>query len=151
MLELWTENQQDGRMRARTVQQQVLRGNGVEAIADSARRKGVVSRADPQRGSDNNDMSVAARRDFFADSSSLLAILYAIADLIAVGVAGYVAHFLAFEKFQLPSSYRIAVVLSLLLMLTVSSWAGMYTSWRGRSYLDHARRATLVWFSVLVT
>jgi putative colanic acid biosynthesis UDP-glucose lipid carrier transferase len=136
---------------AAQIQQQALEGNGVEAIAEGARRKNIVSLNDPraQRGAEPGDMNAAARRDFFADYSSLMATLYAAADLLAVAAAGYIAHFLTFQELHLPTSYRIAVVLSLSLMLTVSSWAGLYTSWRGRSYLDHARRATLVWLSVL--
>jgi len=93
--------------------------------------------------------TTASRRDFIADNSSLVTAMYAVADLLAVGAAGLFAHYLAFQHLQVPPSYRIAIVLCLLLMLIASSWGRLYHSWRGRSYFEHVRRATVVWFSVL--
>src|SRR5678816_1463419 len=78
-----------------------------------------------------------------------MAAMYASADVVAVILAGWLAHFSAFEQPHLSSSYRLALVLCLLLVLTVFSWSGQYTSWRGRSYLDQARTATVAWFTAL--
>jgi len=94
-------------------------------------------------------VNAAVRRDFFADYASAMAAMYASADVVAVILAGWLAHFSAFEQPHLSSSYRLALVLCLLLVLTVFSWSGQYTSWRGRSYLDQARTATVAWFTAL--
>jgi putative colanic acid biosynthesis UDP-glucose lipid carrier transferase len=143
------------------VQQQDPRGIKVAATADNALPETRPIRADDRarrrrefRTIENTTplnvtSGAAARRDFLADYSSLIAVMYAVTDLVAVAAAGVLSHYLAFQHLAVSAPYRIAIVMCMILMLTVSPWAGLFASWRGRSYLEHARRATLVWFAVL--
>ncbi len=94
-------------------------------------------------------MNSRQRRDFLADFSSLMAALYAIADLLAIATLAFLANFATFGEWMPSSEYRLATVLCLSLVITVFGWSGLYSSWRGRSYLDQAGTATLAWLSVL--
>jgi Undecaprenyl-phosphate glucose phosphotransferase len=94
-------------------------------------------------------MNTRQRRDFFADFASLMAVLYAIADLLAITASAFLASFTTFGEWSMGTEYRVATVLCLLLLITVFGWSGLYTSWRGRSYLDQAGSATLAWITAL--
>ncbi len=89
------------------------------------------------------------RGDVFKEYSTAVGVVYALADVLATIGAGVLASVLTFGYLQDSMGYRTAVLLCVLLVLMIFTWFGLYESWRGRSFLDHARTTTVAWLTAL--
>jgi putative colanic acid biosynthesis UDP-glucose lipid carrier transferase len=85
---------------------------------------------------------------FLREHGSINAALYVIIDMIAVIFGCYCAHALRFANFDLPPSYRTALILGVLLMLIIFPHFNLYDSWRGRSQVKQIRSIVLAWITV---
>ena len=76
---------------------------------------------------------------------------YIVADVISIIAAGMVGALIIGESASLAVQHRPAIMIAVLLAWIVFNAGGMYRSWRGRDYVDHARAAMVGWLTVVVT
>lgn len=94
---------------------------------------------------------LSAVSDPLFDQPKLVNILYKIADVLAVLVAGVVPGVILFGGFSwMTSSYRVVIVVSLLLTVVVFGRFDLYQPWRGRSIVDQTGTLASAWATVIV-
>ena len=79
----------------------------------------------------------------------LTTITYILADATAIVAAGVLSFFITSDAGSIPLQLRMAIMIAVLLTLIVFNAGGLYSSWRGRGYLDQARETTLGWLTVV--
>lgn len=83
------------------------------------------------------------------DTSFGIGLLYRVADLVAVGLSGVLAH--SWFADQLSGTFsRLALVVGILLAMVIFPPAKLYESWRGRSVIEQAGRLFGAWLVVIV-
>ncbi len=97
-----------------------------------------------------SDVKLSRRGARLLDYSTAVRVLYAITDLAAVSAAAVAGYFLAFGTLAVPTHYQVAVLVGVLLTRLIYSHAGVYESWRGRSFFDQVRTVVIGWLSVMV-
>ena len=88
-------------------------------------------------------------RGLLQEYSSALTLLSRVLDVAVIFLGALLAHFWRFGNINLSQSYQIAILLGLLIVFIVFSASGIYSSWRGKSWLHQARVVTLTWFTVV--
>ena len=78
-----------------------------------------------------------------------LSIIARVIDISAILLGAILAHWWRFENIDLPVSYRIAVLLSLIFTLFIFNSFGIYQSWRGKNQLQYYRTVIAAWASVI--
>jgi putative colanic acid biosynthesis UDP-glucose lipid carrier transferase len=84
-----------------------------------------------------------------AGNMPLTTFTYVLADATAIIVASVLSIFVTSDAGSIPLQHRMAIMIAVLLTLIVFNAGGLYSSWRGRSYLDQARATTLGWLTVV--
>lgn len=82
--------------------------------------------------------------------ASALSITARFLDVLCVFLGGLIAYFIAFGNLTLPISYRIAILIGVLLSVIVFSFSGLYRSWRGQGWFNQARILTVSLASVII-
>lgn len=89
-------------------------------------------------------------RGLLQEYAHALSIVARLIDIFCILLGAFVAYFIKFESFSIPSQYQIAVLIGVLLAVIVFSSSGIYTSWRGKRWLHQARIVTMTWLAVVV-
>ncbi|MEM9403010.1 MAG: undecaprenyl-phosphate glucose phosphotransferase [Pseudomonadota bacterium] len=89
-----------------------------------------------------------SRHDWLIGHSTLTTFVYAVVDALAVIVSALLAGYFINASFNVPLETRAAILVAVLVTWIVFNAAGMYVSWRGRSYVDQVRALTISWISV---
>ncbi|MEO8837901.1 MAG: undecaprenyl-phosphate glucose phosphotransferase [Herbaspirillum sp.] len=87
---------------------------------------------------------------FFSKYAAALDIAVRVGDVVIIGVAACLCHWLRFGQFVLDAPYDVATLRAALLALAVFPACGLYRSWRGESVFAEVTRASVAWVTVLV-
>jgi putative colanic acid biosynthesis UDP-glucose lipid carrier transferase len=100
-----------------------------------------------------NDVSAMARtaRDagWLSEHAGLIRVLTGVADLAAVAVGCSASYWLVLRPEPVLTSYKVAVLLTLLFTWIVFNATGLYASWRGRGYVEQVRKVSTAWLIVI--
>lgn len=88
-------------------------------------------------------------RGILKEYAFTLSIIARLIDISAVLIGALLAFWWRFDSFDLPSNYRIAVLLGVILTPLVFDSFGMYHSWRGKNQLQYYRTFLTAWASVV--
>lgn len=88
-------------------------------------------------------------RGLLQEYANALGIVSRVMDVVCVVLAAMAAHYWRFQHFHLQADYFLVIFITALMTFVVFSWSGIYTSWRGRSWLHQARVIILSWIVVL--
>ena len=89
------------------------------------------------------------RVEWLSDYASVIATLYAFVDVSAVITSAVAAHWFVQGDLSLVLAERVGVTIAALVTVLVFAFSGLYTSWRGRGFVDHVRYASVGWLSVV--
>lgn len=80
--------------------------------------------------------------------SSLLDAGMRLFDMVLVGLAGWVAHWLYLGRPELSANYELVLLIGMLLVALMLSRFGVYRAWRGAVPLNELGRITVAWAAV---
>jgi putative colanic acid biosysnthesis UDP-glucose lipid carrier transferase len=89
-------------------------------------------------------------RGLLQEYAHALSIVARLIDIFCILLGAFVAYYIKFESFSVPSQYQIAILIGVLLAVIVFSSSGIYSSWRGKRWLHQARIVTMTWLVVVV-
>jgi len=84
----------------------------------------------------------------FREYASILSFSSRIIEMTLVVLGFLLAYYIKFSELSLTQEYKIALVLATLLTLLIFPMTDLYRSWRGKNWLNQAKRMTLAWMMV---
>ncbi len=103
-----------------------------------------------EKAYDPSKVIAQRRSDWLAEQSSLVATIYVMVDFVAIVLAAVFSHVIVVGFVDINLPHRTAILVAILLTWIVFNAGGLYASWRGRSYVDHIRTASICWLTVVV-
>ncbi len=88
-------------------------------------------------------------RGLLKEYASVLSFVARIFDVLCILFGAVAAYIWRFDQWPMPVQYRVAIILSVLLVLILFSASGIYQSWRGKSWLHQAKVVSISWFGVV--
>ncbi|MCG6871544.1 MAG: undecaprenyl-phosphate glucose phosphotransferase [Gammaproteobacteria bacterium] len=88
------------------------------------------------------------RPGFLKQHANLFSLGMRLLDLLAIAVAAWLAYFLRFGDWDVPSHYRMAVIAGLAISSVVFATMSLYRPWRGTSLAVELRELLVAWVVV---
>jgi putative colanic acid biosynthesis UDP-glucose lipid carrier transferase len=89
-------------------------------------------------------------RGLLQEYNSTLSLIARVIDVLSILGGALLAHYWRFNHIDLPPSYQVAILISILLALILFSASGIYSSWRGKTWLDQARLVMFAWLGAVI-
>jgi Undecaprenyl-phosphate glucose phosphotransferase len=89
-------------------------------------------------------------RGLLQEYHSALSYVARFIDVVSIIGGALLAHYWRFGHVQLSLNYQVAILISILLALIIFSASGIYSSWRGKTWLEQVRIVLVAWFASMV-
>ena len=89
-------------------------------------------------------------RGLVSEYASTLSMVARFFDILCIVLGAVISYIWRFGYVDFPLSYQIAILIATMLTLIVFSLSGIYTSWRGKSWLHQARIISIAWLGIVV-
>ena len=89
--------------------------------------------------------------EWLIGQSRITTFTYIVADVVSIAGGGIVSALIISGTFSVTPQQRLAMMIAVLLAWIVFNASGLYRSWRGRDYVDHARAAMVGWITVVIS